>query len=76
MLNRSAWLAGSTRPHRPLGEPSLEDRLEVSLAGLRYVVLYRDHLRAPELLPPLDAWMNQNLDRVAETDDVTVWAFR
>ena len=76
MLNRIAWLAGSTRPRRPLGEPSLDDELEVSLGGLRYVVLYRDLLRAPELLPPLDAWMDEHLDRVAESEDVTVWAFR
>jgi hypothetical protein len=76
LLNRMAWLAGSTRPRRPLGEPGLADRVEADLAGLRYIVLYRDLLRAPELLPPLDAWMDENLVRIADQDGVTVWEIR
>jgi hypothetical protein len=73
LLNRVAWLSGSTRPRRPLGEPGPDDLHEVEQAGLRYVVLYRDLLRAPELLPPLDAFMDARFSRIAEGDGVTVW---
>ena len=76
LLNRIAWLAGSNRPRVPLGEPGPADRLEASGAGLRYVILYRDLLRAPELLRPLDAWMDENLVRIADQGGVTVWELR
>lgn len=73
VLNRIVWLAGSRRPRHELGEPGPTDEAELAAAGLRYVVLYREHLRAPELVPPLEAWMDARYERVAGDDAVVVW---
>ncbi len=72
-LNRIAWLAGSRRPRFALGEPGPADDAELQAAGLRYVILYRAFLRAPELAPPLEAWMDARYRRAASADDIIVW---
>ncbi len=75
LLNRAAWLAGTDRPRRIL-EPGEGSRARADLRahGLRYLVLIRESLAGPELLPSLQAWMDANFQRIADDDRAIVWS--
>jgi len=66
--------AGSDRPHQLHSCAQLEpDIAALSVAGLRYVVLFRDLLPGEGLAPPAERFLDRWLPRVAEDDVIVVW---
>ncbi len=49
---------------------------ELSAAGLRYIVLFRDLLAGPELVSPTEAFLDAHLSRMADDGSVAVWEIR
>ena len=74
LLNQAALISGSDRPNSylPLGDPqAVLDELRAE--GLRYVLLFREALPGPELVPGTEALLDAHLQRVADDGQVAVW---
>ncbi len=73
-LNQLAWASGSDRPRRQLGSAGLDqDVAALRGTGLRYVMLYRDLLPGPELVPATEELLDSWLLRVADDGELAVW---
>ncbi len=80
LLNRLAWLSGSTRPHRFLAlgksDEAVHDLLE---QGVRYVILFRgllpgaDAHHSSPLSDDIQVFMDQQFRRVADDGNVVAW---
>lgn len=76
LLNRLAWVSGSTRPPRPTGEPWAADRAELQAAGVRTVVVFEDLLPAPGLAEDTSATLAEHATLLRRESGVAVWTLR
>ncbi len=74
-LSAAALEAGSARAKRPVSGADLAaDLAALHQAGLRNVVLYREHLAGPELVGPAEAFLDRWLERVVDEAEISAWA--